>query len=90
MKLIHALCVLAFASLSVSLPVDARANTKVTAASVKTAAANFAKDANTVSSSINTMGDTTDSKKLKSLATTAFAAESDEVLFENYYFHLQI
>lgn len=53
-------------------------STKVTASSVKAAAANFAKDANTVSSSINTMGSTTDSKTLKSLATTAFNAESDE------------
>lgn len=57
----------------------ATTNTKVTAASVKTASSNFAKDANTVSASINTMGDTTDSKTLKSLATKAFAAESDEV-----------
>jgi len=54
-------------------------NTKVTAASVKQAAANFAKDANTVSASINTMGSTTDSKTLKSLATTAF----NEVSFCN-------
>lgn len=53
-------------------------NTKVTAASVKAAAANFANDANTVSASINTLGDTTDPKTLKSLATTAFNAESDE------------
>lgn len=53
-------------------------NTKVTPASVKTAVSNFATDANTVSASLNKMGTTTDATMLKSLATTAFNAESDE------------
>ncbi|CZR70137.1 uncharacterized protein PAC_20038 [Phialocephala subalpina] len=52
--------------------------TKVNAASVKTASSNFATDANTVSASINKMGQTTDKNTIKSLATTAFNAESDE------------
>lgn len=53
-------------------------NTKVTSASVKTAVSNFATDANTVSSSINKMGSSTNQATIKSLATTAFKAESDE------------
>ncbi|KAF8846569.1 hypothetical protein BDZ45DRAFT_666807 [Acephala macrosclerotiorum] len=56
----------------------ATGNTKVNAASVKQAASNFATDANTVSASINKMGQTTDKDTIKSLATTAFKAESDE------------
>lgn len=53
-------------------------NTKITAASVKTAVSNFASDANTVSSSLNKLATTTDTTTIKSLASTAFQAESNE------------
>lgn len=51
---------------------------KPTANAVQTAADNFAKDANTVSASLNQLPSETDATKIKALATTAFKAESDE------------
>ncbi|KAH8646566.1 hypothetical protein BGZ60DRAFT_509652 [Tricladium varicosporioides] len=51
---------------------------KPTADAVQTAADNFAKDANTVSASLNQLPSETDATKIKALATTAFKAESDE------------
>jgi hypothetical protein len=47
-------------------------------AAVQQAATNFAKDANTVSASLNQLPDETSAANIKSLATTAFNAESDE------------
>jgi hypothetical protein len=63
------------------------ANTKAssktpTAAQVKTAAANFAKDANTVSGNINSLGSASSASQIKSMASAAFKAESDEVSFD--------
>lgn len=51
---------------------------KPTAAAVMAASKNFAKDANTVSASLNSLGSTTDTKQIKALSSKAFAAESDE------------
>lgn len=47
-------------------------------AAVQQAATNFAKDANTVSASLNQLPGETSTTNIKSLATTAFNAESDE------------
>ncbi|PMD12022.1 hypothetical protein NA56DRAFT_695776 [Hyaloscypha hepaticicola] len=47
-------------------------------AAVQQATTNFAKDANTVSASLNQLPDETSAANIKSLATTAFNAESDE------------
>jgi hypothetical protein len=47
-------------------------------AAVQQATTNFAKDANTVSASLNQLPDETSANSIKSLATTAFNAESDE------------
>jgi hypothetical protein len=45
---------------------------------VQQATMNFAKDANTVSASLNQLPDETSANTIRSLATTAFNAESDE------------
>jgi hypothetical protein len=47
-------------------------------AAVQQATTNFAKDANTVSASLNQLPEETSATNIKSLATTAFKAESDE------------
>jgi hypothetical protein len=47
-------------------------------AAVQQAAMNFAEDANTVSASLNQLPAETSANTIKSLATTAFNAESDE------------
>jgi hypothetical protein len=47
-------------------------------AAVQQASTNFAKDANTVSASLNQLPGETSANSIKSLATTAFNAESDE------------
>lgn len=68
------------AATSSSTSGNTKASSKTpTAAQVKTAAANFATDANTVSANINTMADAQSASQLKSMATTAFKAETDEV-----------
>ncbi|PMD40171.1 hypothetical protein L207DRAFT_528554 [Hyaloscypha variabilis F] len=51
---------------------------KPSMATVQQATTNFAKDANTVSASLNQLPDETSANSIKSLATTAFNAESDE------------
>lgn len=77
-------------SVSFSLPVAIRSRDDLTSrkapastakaspAKVQQAADNFATDATTVSASLNSLGSATDPKKIKSLASTAFTAESDE------------
>ncbi len=51
---------------------------KPSMAAVQQATTNFAKDANTVSASLNQLPEETSINSIKSLATTAFNAESDE------------
>ncbi|RDW70951.1 hypothetical protein BP6252_07514 [Coleophoma cylindrospora] len=56
----------------------AASTTKASAQSVQSAVSGFASDANTVSSSLNSLLTTTNTATIKSLATTAFARETNE------------
>ncbi|RDW83527.1 hypothetical protein BP5796_05018 [Coleophoma crateriformis] len=66
------------ASTTKAAAAKAASTTKASAQSVQSAVSGFASDANTVSSSLNSLLTTTDTATIKSLATTAFARESNE------------
>ncbi|KAL3426906.1 hypothetical protein PVAG01_00415 [Phlyctema vagabunda] len=91
MKLGFIVILLSFISLSFALPIaiqkdgparivarQRRFGKMPSSRAVMAAASNFANDANTVSASLNSMGTETDPRKIRSLATAAFNAESDE------------